>query len=265
MKRLFKIETDPRLVARRVRTAIQGNAISALVELITNCDDSYRRLEGENVPVDGRINVLYQKEGYSGRFAVRDNAAGMSYEELSHAFEKYGAATSGFKAGKAVTGFFGTGAKNALGGMSDGRICTFKDDIFTECRVFLDGNNLMGEIDDAQPATAALRSKHEIDANGTVAYFSADPEKGQRVPQFDTVFQCLANHWRLRKIMTNRKRKVFLINVGEKLKKRRLTYGLQRGKEVLAERFSVPVDMARRFPNSFFALAGGNGAFAERR
>ena len=248
MKRLFKIETDPRLVARRVRTAIQGNAIRALVELITNCDDSYRILEGENVPVNGRINVLYQKEGYSGRFAVRDNAAGMSYAELSHAFEKYGAATSGFKAGKAVTGFFGTGAKNALGGMTDGRICTFKDDIFTECRVFLDGNNLMGEIDDAEPATAALRSKHEIGANGTVAYFSADPEKGQRVPQFDTVFQCLANHWRLRKIMTNRMRKVVLVNVGENSKKRRLTYGLQGGKVVLVERFSVPVDMHGDFP-----------------
>lgn len=250
MKR-FKIETDPRLVARRVRTAIQGNAIRALVELITNCDDSYRRLEGENMPVDGRIDVLYQKEGYSGRFAVRDNAAGMSYTELSHAFEKYGAATSGFKAGKAVTGFFGTGAKNALGGMSDGRICTFKNDIFTECRVFLDGNNLMGEIDDAQPATAALRLKHEIDANGTIAYFSADPEKSQRVPQFDMVFQCLANHWRLRKIMTNRKRKVVLINEGKNLKKRRLTYCLQGGKEVLVERFTVPVDMHGDFPIRF--------------
>ena len=252
MKRVFEIKTDPRLVARRVKTAIQGNAIRALVELITNCDDSYRILEGENVPLNGRIDVLYQKEGYCGRFAVRDNAAGMSYIELSHAFEKYGAATSGFKAGKAVTGFFGTGAKNALAGMTDGRICTFKDDMFTECRVFLDGNRLKGEIDDdAQPATAALRSKHEIDANGTVAYFMADPDKGQQVPQFNTVFQYLANHWRLRKIMTNRKRKVALFNVGENLKKRRLTYGLQGGKEVLVEQFSVPVDGYGDFPIRF--------------
>ncbi len=135
--------------------------------------------------------------------------------------------------------------------MADGKICTFKDDVFTECRVFLDGNNLMGEIGDAQPATAALRLVHGIDFNGTVAYFSADPGKGQRVPQYETVFQCLANHWRLRKVMTNRRRKVFLINVGENLKKRRLTYGLQGGKELLTEQFSVPVETYGEFPIRF--------------
>jgi len=87
-----------------------------------------------------------------------------------------------------------------------------------------------------------LRSEHGIDSNGTIAYFSADPERNQRVPQFDKLFQCLANHWRLRKIMTNRKRKVFLINEGEKQEKRRLTYGIPSGKEVHAEQFSVSVD-----------------------
>ncbi len=110
MRRLFKIETNPRLVVRRVRTAIQGNAIRALVELITNCDDSYRILEAQDAPVSGRIDIMYEKDGYCGRFAVRDNAAGMSSEELSQAFERYGVATSGYKDGKAVTGFFGTGA-----------------------------------------------------------------------------------------------------------------------------------------------------------
>lgn len=247
----FEIQTDPRLVARRVRTAIQGNAIRALVELITNSDDSYRILEGAGATVNGRIEVSYEKDGYSGHFAVRDNAAGMSYSEITKAFERYGAATSGYKDGKAVTGFFGTGAKNALGGMADGRICTFKDGVFTECRVFLEGNRLKGQIDDAKPATASLRLEHGIDANGTVAYFTADPRKNQQVPRFDTVFECLANHWRLRKVMTNRKRKVVLINLSEGSKKRHLTYGLQAGKELLSERFTVSADAYGEFPIQF--------------
>jgi hypothetical protein len=247
--RRFKIETDPRVVARRVRTAIQGSAIRALVELVTNCDHSYRRLlEGQTTRASGRIDVLYEKESYCGRFAVRDEAAGMSCAELSHAFEKYGAATSGYKDGEPVTGFFGTGAKNALGGMTDGRICTFKDNVFTECRVFLERETLMGEIEEPQAATAALRSKHGIEANGTVAYFSADPGKGQRVPQFDTVHEYLANHWRLRKIMTNWKRNVALINITENAKKRVLSYGLPKGRELLAEEFPVLVDAYGEFP-----------------
>ena len=39
------IEVDPRHTVRRIKIAIQGNAIRALVELITNADDSYIRLE----------------------------------------------------------------------------------------------------------------------------------------------------------------------------------------------------------------------------
>lgn len=42
----FEIQADPRHVVRSVQTAMQGNAIRALVELITNCDDSYSDLAG---------------------------------------------------------------------------------------------------------------------------------------------------------------------------------------------------------------------------
>jgi hypothetical protein len=241
--RTFTVTADPRLVARRVRTAIQGDVIKALVELITNCDDSYRLLESDGVSASGTIDIIYQKQNrFACRFAIRDNAAGMSYDELSRSFENYGSSTSGYKCGKSVTGFFGTGAKNALAAMIGGRMCTFKDGIFTECRIFFKDDILSGEIDDARPATAALRLEHGINGNGTVAYFMADPDKGLKVPQFDTVFSSLANSWRLRKIMTNRQRRVTLINVGDRQRKRRLSYGLLRGVELIDTPFTVMVD-----------------------
>ena len=133
----FDIQADPRLIARLVRSGTQGNAVRALLELITNSDDSYRLLEDKRIPRDGVIELLYEKEGTCGRFSVRDAAEGMSYDDLSAAFRKYGAATSGLKEGKSVTGFFGTGAKNALAGMTDGRICTFKNNAFCDLRIFL--------------------------------------------------------------------------------------------------------------------------------
>ena len=86
--RVFKIEPDPRLISRRVRTAIKGSVIRALIELITNSDDSYRRLEGENVPVSGRIEILYDKQGHLCRFVVRDEAAGMSYQKGVRGFRE---------------------------------------------------------------------------------------------------------------------------------------------------------------------------------
>lgn len=171
----FDILADPRLIARLVRGATQRDAVRAALELITNSDDSYRRLEEKGIPHDGLIEVLYQKDGTCGRFSIRDAAEGMSYDEVSAAFRKYGAATSGLKEGKSVTGFFGTGAKNALAGMTDGRICTFKNKAFCDLRIFIDEDCLKGEIEGPSSANESLRSSHGIAGDGTVAYFLADP------------------------------------------------------------------------------------------
>ena len=122
------IKASDRHTIRRMRTAMQGNAIRALVELITNADDSYIRLEEAGAPSKEVIEILYEKDGYCGLFAVRDNAEGMSIGDVGKSFKEYGAATSGMKTGKGVRGYFGQGAKDALAGMDGGRVCTFKDD-----------------------------------------------------------------------------------------------------------------------------------------
>lgn len=72
--------------------------------------------------------------------------------------------------------------------------------------------------------------------------------KGQKVPRFDTVCGDLANHWRLRKIMTNQRRKVLLVDVGEKKKKRRLRYTMPRGEESINEQFTVTCENYGEFP-----------------
>jgi hypothetical protein len=155
----FDIQADQRLIARLVRAGTQGNAIRALLELLTNSDDSYRRLEETKAQNEGLIEILYRKEGLCGFFTVRDFAEGMSHNEISAAFRQYGAATSGLKDGNPVTGFFGTGAKNALAGMTDGRICSFKDDSFSNLRIFLEGHSLKGELDEPKKATEEMRSQ----------------------------------------------------------------------------------------------------------
>src|SRR3989304_9499124 len=151
------------------------------------------------------------------------------------------------KTGKRVRGYFGQGAKDALAGMVDGRICTFKDGRFTECRLFIENGKPMYEIGDPIPATWELRNRHKIDGNGTIAYFKADPQETGRVPQFDTVQEELANNYLLRKIMTNPRRKVFLLdeNAGET---RPLRYKMPEGKEILVNDFTVSYGHYGNFP-----------------
>jgi hypothetical protein len=246
----FDITADQRLIARLVRAGTQGDAIRALLELVTNSDDSYRRLEGAGRQHSGLIELLYKKEGACGLFTVRDSAAGMSHDDIFVAFRKYGAATSGLKNGQPVAGFFGTGAKNALASMTDGHICTFKDGSVCDLDIFLDEDSLKGRLDGPKPASDKLRSQYGIPGNGTVAHFKAVPEKGQTVPRFDTVHTDLANHWRLRKIMSNPTRNVQLIELDEKKKKRRLRYYEPKGEEKINERFTVPCDTYGEIPIS---------------
>lgn len=228
------IKADDRHIARSIRAAIQGNVIRALVELITNADDSYIRLE-DTANKSCIIEILYKKDGYHGLFAVRDNAEGMSREEVKTKFvAKYGAATSGMQAGKRVRGFFGQGATDALAAMKNGKIYTFKDGQFVECRMFMKGNKTTYEIEDPISATSELRTRHKIDRNGTIAHFEAE----RRVPRLDRLQEELANNYLLREIMTNPYRKVFLLDENSG-KKRPLKYRMPEGKEILTDEFTI--------------------------
>jgi len=241
------IESDPRHIARRMKTAMQGNAIRALVELITNADDSYIRMEEENIQSNFCIEINYKKQGYSGLFTVRDYAEGMSHDDICNSFKKYGAATSGMKVGKRVRGYFGQGAKDALASMVDGRICSFKNNLFTECKLFIENGKPMYEISDPVLVTSRLRSTYKIESNGTIASFKADPQKTGTVPQFDTVQRELANNCLLRKIMTNSKREIILIN-DDTTDTRHLRYRMPEGKKIYSDDFIISYNHYGDFP-----------------
>jgi hypothetical protein len=237
----YEIQADQRHMVRSVQTAMQGNAIRALVELITNSDDSYGDVEDLGKKASGVIEVLCKKDGYCCHFAVRDEAEGMSREEIKKSFgeNSYGAATSGLKEGRRRRGYFGQGAKDALAGMKDGKIVTIKGNLLSECRVYIERGKLYGELEDTITASNGLRSAHKINGDGTIAYFTADPEKTGTVPRFERVQAELANNYMLRRIMTNPQRKILLIDENND-ERRRLRYKLPEGKEILNEDFAIP-------------------------
>jgi len=233
-----EIKVDPRHTVRSIRSAIQGNVIRALVELITNSDDSYRRLELKNKPAKGIIRIDYKKRGFGCEFAVRDFAEGMSIEKVREGFTQYGSETSGQKEGKMVRGFFGQGAKDALASMKDGKVCTFKDGMFVECKLYIEGGKPTYELRGPIPATIKLRQEHGISQNGTVAYFKSSPKLGIKTPQFNTVHEELANNYLLRKIMTNPEREITLL---DKISREfmEIRYRMPPGQKILSEDFSI--------------------------
>src|SRR3989337_2032919 len=105
-----ELPVNPRIVDQMAKATIKS-LIDAVVELITNSDDSYRRFEGRH-NLFGKIEVFVSREkgGRCKEFKVLDHAEGMTREELEKAAEFAGEA-SGFERGRSVRGFFGRGLK----------------------------------------------------------------------------------------------------------------------------------------------------------
>ena len=86
----------------------------ALIELITNCDDSYARLEKTGSQVTGHIRIKYQRHQAGALLVVTDQAEGMSFAKVCSILA-YGGAHSPLARGEGGgRGYFGRDLKQAI-------------------------------------------------------------------------------------------------------------------------------------------------------
>jgi len=208
---VHELPIDSRIVKQSAQATIR-NLIDAVVELVTNCDDSYRRLEEQGIEGTGRINILVarQKGGKCEIFLVRDYAEGMTREELQKAV-RFGGETSGFEKGHTVRGLFGRGLKESIISLGEGEIYTIKDNTANAAKIWWDENGrraLYGLYDAvSNPSVAQRHGVHE--GNGTVVSIRVKNEK-IRIPEYGKFKQQISDHYALRAITSSDKRAVFL-------------------------------------------------------
>lgn len=106
------LRVGSRAILQDARQAMGNDLMNALVELITNADDSYTRLNVEGI---AEIRVEIDKRRRIIR--IDDDAEGMTAEQLEERLGGLGERTSGIVDNDQVRGFFGRGAKDvaALG------------------------------------------------------------------------------------------------------------------------------------------------------
>jgi hypothetical protein len=110
----------------------------ALVELITNSDDSYARREKAGAPATGQISVLYERHQTGAVLMVTDQAEGMSFRQASRILT-YGGAHSPLSRGEGDgRGYFGRGLKQAIFGLGHGWIETIREGRFSRVDLFRD-------------------------------------------------------------------------------------------------------------------------------
>lgn len=227
-----------RAFSQDAQEAMGGKIERALAELITNCDDSYARLQRQQGrPVKGAIRLEVERRRKSNwTLIVRDRAEGMLDREMKDKLTVLGRQTSGFDSGEDVRGLLGRGGKDVA---AFGTVAweSIKDGRYSGLRLDPTGN---WQLFKSQKATPDLRGKLRIlRGNGTVVTVEVD--KTHRYPQHNKLCERLPRHYSLRDIMSDANRRVTLVDLNKKDHKGdRLLYNFPDGELRIDQTIMIP-------------------------
>ena len=180
---IIKVKDSARKKKRDLRNALGDDILRYVAELVTNSDDSYRRIESRGELYTGEkiiyIELLKDKKKYADSdenymIRITDNAEGMTKTSLIKIFEEYGGNNAGGIELRA-RGIFGQGASDVLRSSAienrPAQIETIKDNKVTKLRYNMDENldpNIsVEEVVLSNSKLAEYRKNLMIPQNGT--------------------------------------------------------------------------------------------------
>lgn len=193
-------------IVEQLSKATVKTLVDGIVELVTNSDDSYKRLEEEGQPPNGiiDIHVSRKKGGTCDGLLVKDSAEGMTREELEKALE-FAGETSGFSKGKTVRGFFGRGLKETILALGEGEITSIKNGKLCKTRVWYDKKAKRPQYDDEMLNGVEDTSNQ----NGTEVCIRITSDK-VKIAEFKSFADQLSRHYALRDINSSDSRNITL-------------------------------------------------------
>ncbi len=203
-------------VIKQQSTATIRHLIDVAVELMTNCNDSYCRLEDEGKHLSGKIELYVSREKGSKckEFKIKDYAEGMNKEKLSKAIG-YGEKSSGFTEGKTVRGLLGRGLKESIIGLgTDGEIYTKKEGVKHGIKIY-EKQGVIGydsiDIDrlDKNETDPHIIEFLNSEENGTFIKIKVKNEK-IKIPEGDKFETQIKNNYALRDINSSKDREILL-------------------------------------------------------
>ncbi len=198
--RIHPGERGLQLLAKQAVDSVE----KGLIELLTNADESYTRLENVGETVSGKIEIFIDRHTRTKPTTVEviDYAEGLDGEEMRECIGKYGEDTS--RGGG--RGVFGMGLKDTLIAFGEGEVISFKHGRKWECTVEANGHYEIQQSKWIRPADRKAFQNHE---GGTCVRARIRP--GQfPIGQFETLKADLQTNVCLRTIMCDPRRTVLL-------------------------------------------------------
>ncbi|MGA2158973.1 MAG: hypothetical protein ABSG90_07125 [Dehalococcoidia bacterium] len=188
------------------------DAFDALVELVTNCDDSYHRLfkNGLKSEDGGPILIEYleQRKGRSSHIAVYDRAEGMTLSDMEKKLANVGTRVSE----EGDRGFMARGLRDCteLGIIL---VESIRDDRYYKCELTPQAQFIPRE--DGKKTTKSLREQLHIPrGNGTVITLTFGAQN--KMPRYNSIVIDLPWHFALRDILAeNSQTKALIRNLNQ--------------------------------------------------
>lgn len=238
-----KLQYADRVAIQQADQAIRKDVFRALVEIITNSNDSYSRLEQAGWSVGGEIFIDVHRKHKNSTIRVWDHAEGMNDSRMDKVVGTYGEATSGIKEDKHVRGMWGRGLKDSIFGLGHGYVRSFKGGNFYSCSLLIKNGVPTFTLDEPVRALVPVRQEYGIlEGNGTIVEIIVSRDD-VKVPQFDNLRNYLQRHFELRPIMSNPRRRIVLRELatdGKIKQEHTLGYKSPKGDKVLSERIKIP-------------------------
>ena len=213
--REIPIPKPSRLIKQQAEATIQS-LIDAVVELVTNSDDSYIRSESGEEKHTGQIEIYVSREkgGRVKEFYIKDFAEGMSKENLEKAIA-YGEEVSGLIEGKSVRGLLGRGLKEAILGLGEGEIFTRKNGILNTAKIWWDNKQrkALYEIFENSNCNSKFSEIEEFirqKENGTFIKIKVKNER-IKIPEYEGFKMQISDHYALREVNSSKERKIKLV------------------------------------------------------
>lgn len=214
MTQVITVKDNKRHIKRKMHDALGNDLVKILTELITNSDDSYRRLQKNEINKNRAtsqnpiyINIYKNNK----RVEVIDNAEGMDSNDVIKNFQSYGADKSGRSEGHKTRGLFGQGASDVLFTQEDGTLLSIKNNKIIKAQFYWDGDERKISTDESLPLQET-RKKYNIPNNGSVISFTLN-EKTKFQNNFSNK---LSHFYMLRFVMNDKNRSIIIKSFNDK-------------------------------------------------
>ena len=232
----FRIHLGDRYY-RQNRSKAVPDIYAALVEIITNSDDSYGRLHqiDEGRPDGGDILIEMQRHvgARPSLLIVRDKAEGVTINGMR---AKFGTVGGEITAGEGLRGYMARGLKDCTH-LGEIRVDSIVDGKHYACRLTRDPAEFWVEEPGAKASDSLRKDLGVGKKNGTKVTLEYDGARP--FPQFASVRDLLPLHYALRNIFAEDGPSRVLIRKDENSKPDRLVFPPLRGREVVDEPFTV--------------------------